>query len=247
MAGRRTSPAIFMLEPTHRVLSGGWGKLIALTPREKQRECAFIDEQSRADFIAAHLLGRVVASLLCGKPPEHLTLQQYCPDCNGPHGPPRIEEDPSLVLSMSHSSGVIAVAAAYGQIGIDVERCRTGVSQKQIYETVFSPAESAFVASINESPEMVDAKTSTARRDIAFLRYWSRKEAMIKTGQLTLDTMASFDSFPYSIEKDWNDSVLVRHHHEDWIITDFVDPACQATGAILSKVEPARVGYFDPT
>lgn len=81
-------------------------------------------------------------------------------------GAPFLPDHPNLNISISHCRKAVAVAvSSRGRVGIDVE-CRRKVGEGLV-KRVCSPAEQEAIQR-SDDPEM------------AFLRYWTRKEAVLK-------------------------------------------------------------------
>ncbi len=109
-----------------------------------------------------HLLGRRL-----GLPPRDLVFAVE------PGGRPYLEcasgrKSPAFSLSHSHDCIAIAISDS-GPIGIDVEKIRAGTSMDAIIRRFFKPVE-------REAWEALPA----AVREPAFLRLWTRKEAILK-------------------------------------------------------------------
>ncbi|WP_251856963.1 4'-phosphopantetheinyl transferase superfamily protein [Herbiconiux sp. L3-i23] len=86
------------------------------------------DESTPSDRRPAYRAGRLLlrhAVAQLGEDPGELALSARCETCGGLHGRPRVTHPVALrhlSLSVSHSQGVTAVAAATGRaIGIDLE------------------------------------------------------------------------------------------------------------------------------
>lgn len=93
----------------------------------------------------------------------------------------------SPVFSLSHSHDCIAIAIAdSGPIGIDVEKIRSGTSMDAIIQRFFKPVE-------REAWETLLA----ADCEPAFLRLWTRKEAILKALGLGL---TGLDKLTVSLE-----------------------------------------------
>jgi 4'-phosphopantetheinyl transferase len=151
-----------------------------LTDEERSRVAAFHFRNDRDDFVAAHVLARASAAALLGVPIGRLTWRQRCPACGGPHGRPSIGEAPDLGVSLAHAHGYVAAAVAPGPIGVDVEPIRPGCADRRLARMVLTEGEA-------------DALDSAADPDAAFLRQWVRREALIKVGAATLDTVPAVD------------------------------------------------------
>jgi len=87
------------------------------------------------------------------------------------HGKPCIAECSTLNFNVSHSCGlgVIAFTTA-GEVGIDVEAIRSDVGAVEIASAHFTPSEAAKIAAAATPQEQASA----------FLRLWTRKEAVLK-------------------------------------------------------------------
>ncbi len=90
----------------------------------------------------------------------------YCTVEHEPSGSPYLPERPDLKVSISHCRTAVAVAVSdEGSVGIDIE-CRRRVS-RSLMERVCTAEELAAIEA-SDDPEM------------AFLRFWTRKEAVLK-------------------------------------------------------------------
>ncbi|SEG82813.1 4'-phosphopantetheinyl transferase [Nonomuraea solani] len=143
-----------------------------LTEVERERAARFRFDADRACFVAAHLLVRLCAAAALDARPHELTLRQYC-DLHGfGHGRPSIEEAPDLGVSFSHTRGYVCAAAGPGKVGVDAERVRPGPLDADLADRVLTPRERALVTGNDE-----------------LIRHWTRKESLIKRGELTLDKL----------------------------------------------------------
>ncbi|WP_051716394.1 4'-phosphopantetheinyl transferase family protein [Streptomyces bikiniensis] len=121
---------------------------------------------ARALHLTAHALARTVAGAHLGVPAGELELTATCKRCGGPHGKPRPRGP--LGLSWSHSGDRVVVAVAAGaEIGVDVERIAPFAGETA--DRVLCGPERAVLAGLPES-----------RRPAGFVRYWTRKEALLK-------------------------------------------------------------------
>lgn len=141
-----------------------------LTPVELDRAARFRFPADRQAFVAAHLLVRLCAAVVLETGAHRLTLLQHC-DVHGPgHGRPYLKEAPDLGVSLSHTRGYVCAAAGPGRVGIDAERVPEGAFEAELAARIGAPAE--------------------VRDNRALIRLWTRKEALVKRGELTLDTLA---------------------------------------------------------
>ena len=135
-----------------------------LSDDERERAAGFRFERDRERFAARRALLRVVLGRACGREPCRLRFAY------GPHGKPRVEGEPSLEFSGSHSAGLAAFAVARGaEVGVDVEQVRAEVEVDALARRFFAPAEVDALAALPET-----------QRRRAFFAYWTAKEAFVK-------------------------------------------------------------------
>ncbi|MEU6309509.1 4'-phosphopantetheinyl transferase superfamily protein [Streptomyces sp. NPDC047014] len=169
--------------PSGAVLAAAGDVRELLTRTERDRADALRSARDRADFLAAHALVRLCAGRLLGRPARGLTVVQRCEGCGGPHGRPRLAEAPGTGISLAHSRGWVAAAAAHGPVGVDVEAWEGEEEQPPDWRTVEAACTAEELAAVRADPH--------PRR--AFLRQWVRKESLVKVGAGTLDEAARLD------------------------------------------------------
>ena len=150
-----------------------------LTAAEQERAAGFGPAADRDAYLAAHVLVRLCAAQALGAEPGELTVVQRCDTCGGPHGRPTLVEAPGVCVSWSHTRGGVAAVAGRGPVGVDIEGLR-GRDFALLRRKTLTPGELNWA----------DAQPNP---DAAFLRLWTRKEALIKVGRLTLGRMARAD------------------------------------------------------
>ncbi|MEV0577602.1 4'-phosphopantetheinyl transferase superfamily protein [Streptomyces sp. NBC_01463] len=155
---------------------------VPLGPWERRRAARLPTDGARADYLAAHILVRVCAARLTGEPAHRLELRQTCDECLAPdHGRPFLPEWPELGVSLSHTRGAVAAAAGRGRTGVDIESTADATPvDERVARRVLSAAEL----------RTVDASDDPGR---AFLRFWVRKEALIKVGEAAIGTLRHTD------------------------------------------------------
>lgn len=142
-----------------------------LDAAERERWSRFRRDEDRARYLVAHALKRIVLAGYLGVPPGALAFAARCPRCGGAHGKPRLGEPyGALEFSLSHSGDRVALAVARGvPVGVDVERLAPERDRGSLAAAVLSAAEQETMAALPQ-----------ARRGAALLRYWTRKEALLK-------------------------------------------------------------------
>ncbi|MGA5165670.1 MULTISPECIES: 4'-phosphopantetheinyl transferase family protein [Streptomyces] len=145
--------------------------LALLDDRERARHDAFVRAGDRALYLTAHALARQLVAAQLGVGPPAVRLTQECRHCDRPepHGKPGVA-DADLELSWSHSGGRVAVALSLaGPVGVDIEEVAAEGRAAELAATVLSAVERAELE-----------RLPAAERAAGFIRYWARKEAVLK-------------------------------------------------------------------
>jgi phosphopantetheinyl transferase len=146
--------------------------LSLLLPEEFRHADQIRHELSRAEFVTARALLRVILGHCLGIGPRRVVLRKtatgkpFVPDwCN----PPRLR------FNVSHSHGEILIAVARGfEIGVDVEPVRPLDDMDAVAAEFMTPGEALlYDISGEKKPE-------------TFFRVWTRKEALLKATGLGL-------------------------------------------------------------
>jgi 4'-phosphopantetheinyl transferase len=156
-----------------------------LDAAERTQADRFHFEADRSTYIAAHWLVRNALASVGGLPPADWRFTA------GEYGKPGIDPalgQPDLQFNLSHTRGFVACAVGFGgMIGIDVEALSRAPADLDIAERYFSPSE---VAILRRSTHDQQAYT--------FMRFWTLKEALIKTTGEGLSR--ALDSFSFSLD-----------------------------------------------
>jgi 4'-phosphopantetheinyl transferase len=121
-------------------------------------------------MLLAACLVRALAATQLAVAPERVALDRTCPECGEPHGKVRVV-GADLSVSISHSGDWVLVAAGRdGDVGVDVERVDAAIDPMALAPLTLHPAEQEIMTA-----------TEPGRRPVAFARYWTRKEAVLKT------------------------------------------------------------------
>lgn len=134
-----------------------------LSPDETARMNRFVRERDRAAFAVARGSLRAWLARYVGIRPEDVAFAY------GPDGKPELAGNPDVKFNLSHSGTVAYLAVARRPVGVDVEAGRTVKRLDAIAGRFFSKNECRFLAELPES-----------EKNLAFLRGWTRKEALIK-------------------------------------------------------------------
>jgi 4'-phosphopantetheinyl transferase len=156
-----------------------------LSQAEQARGLRFIRHHDRRRFVVCRGTVRMILGQLLDIPAEDIVFR------SASGGKPVLDLDEhsdgpesSAVLprfNVTHSGDVALLALCRDrELGIDIERQRTISEAARIVESYFTPAECAQFLSLPESI-----------RDVAFLRGWTRKEAILKAQGVGLAGLAT--------------------------------------------------------
>jgi 4'-phosphopantetheinyl transferase len=132
-----------------------------LSDAEQARASRFAFERDRARFVVGRAALRAILSAHVGMPAEALAFRL------GPHGKPSLPGGPPFSFSNSHGRGLCAVGGDR-ELGVDLERLRDVADAAGIARSVFTAEE-------REAWRMAGGDGAGA-----FLRVWTRKEAVLK-------------------------------------------------------------------
>jgi 4'-phosphopantetheinyl transferase len=134
--------------------------------REEDRFQSFATDALRSRWGTARGILREVLGRALACAPAQVEFRY------GPHGKPQLAESP-LRFNISHTGALAVIAVAQVEVGVDVELPRSRRSDA-IARRFYAPGEI----------ERLFAETDPARREDAFFRLWTCKEAFLKaTGE----------------------------------------------------------------
>ncbi len=99
-----------------------------------------------------------------------------------PSGKPYLKDYPSLFFNLSHTDNLILIAIANSPVGVDVEKNERNADKEAIIKHFFSEREQQ---SFFSQPE--------EERQLAFVKGWTRKEAILKTTGEGLSSMKNYE------------------------------------------------------
>ena len=136
-----------------------------LSPEEKKRAGRFLSSAPRRCFIVSQGILRKLLGRYTGLPPEDLEFAY------GSHGKPGLTGPlERLRFNLSHSRSIALYAVAVErEVGVDVERIRSGVKIERIARRFFSASEFGRLSNL----------PAGLRRE-GFFNCWTRKEAYLK-------------------------------------------------------------------
>jgi len=155
-----------------------------MNPEETARHARFMFERHRQQFLVARALVRTTLSRYAAVDAAAWRF------VNNHWGRPDIDPEHGLGdlrFNLSHTDGLVAVAVARGELGVDVEDTWRRSHTDQIAEHFFAPAEVLALRSL--PPE---------RQHHRFFELWTLKEAYIKARGMGL--AIALHSFAYALE-----------------------------------------------
>ncbi|WP_171470190.1 4'-phosphopantetheinyl transferase family protein [Frigoriglobus tundricola] len=148
-----------------------------LTPDEQARALRYKIAKAREQFV----IGR---GLLRGLLADHLGIDPVAVPLDYlPSGKPVLTQRAvQLHFNVTHTDGILVLAAGHRRVGVDVERVRPMPDADGLVGRYFSPAEAAAFRALPE-----------CHREAGFFRGWTCKEAVIKAAGATVGCLADFD------------------------------------------------------
>lgn len=165
--------------------------LATLSLDERARAAAYRFEEPQRRYVVARGALRELLGRYLGEPAGRIGLtvdQSQKPRLAGKHGLA------DLNFNVSHSSELALIAFAFGyEVGVDVEKLRDVSRLEQIARKFFHPTEANEVLAAPQH-----------RRNVAFLRCWTGKEAVLKAlGKGIVADLASFRVLPETDDHGW--------------------------------------------
>jgi 4'-phosphopantetheinyl transferase len=162
-----------------------------LSAGEMQRADQFRFLLHRNRFVLAHAALRHILCIYSACPASSIDF------IVSPHGKPSLVnrnkgETGEIEFNMSHSEDLAVVAVSFGSIlGVDVEQVREMPDWRQMARQSFSDAE---IAAIERMPPH--------EASVMFLRFWTRKEALLKAmGTGLQDDLSSFCTAAHDLDQ----------------------------------------------
>lgn len=140
-----------------------------LDPHQVRRLRRLVRAEDRARLVLAAALARTVIARELSCAPQAVRFDRTCATCGGQHGKSAVVEGGGLEMSVSHSGSWVVVAVARQPVGVDVEERQPGLDTIALAEHVLSATESRVLSGL-----------PFEAREAAFLRYWTRKESVLK-------------------------------------------------------------------
>ena len=205
---------------------GSTGDALLLSADEQQRAQRLTFDVHRERYIAGRAAVRRTLGDVVGADPAGLVFHY------GEHGRPDVEGHGAVSFNFSNSEsvGILAVCLT-ARIGVDVEKVRPDFADLRVADRFFAAGETARLQGLPAD-----------ERNLAFLRCWTRKEALLKAvgAGLTLPLR----DFEVSFEADEPARLLVAGPvlgADGWQLLDVSDAAAGYIGAVAVAASGAIV------
>ena len=150
---------------------------------------SMIDIEKKKQHTHAHAVLREMLRL------KNIEYTSDTPVVKGEYGKPSLAEHPDVYYNLSHANGIAACIVTDAECGIDCENVRT--YRPNVMKRAFSESERECVENASED-----------ERDLLFFRFWTLKEAFVKTIGIGI-------SYPMeSIEFSFTDDEIISNHDE---------------------------------
>ncbi|MFI9100853.1 4'-phosphopantetheinyl transferase family protein [Streptomyces fildesensis] len=163
-----------------------------LQPSDHERLARIRTPARAAEFITSRARIRTILSEVLDVPPDVIELgRRRCPCCADPdHGPPMVlRPHTPLWIGISHTEGCGLLAVSDAPVGVDVERVRT-VRTEELAPVALTRSEDGYLRTVPEG----------IARERAFLRMWTRKEAVLKAVGIGISTdLTAIETHPRSV------------------------------------------------
>ena len=137
---------------------------LVLSAEEQMRASRFRFDADRKRFVVSHLAMRIMLARYAGTLPHKIRFRQ------GTFGKPQLEHISGVYFNLSRSNGLAVFAVSRrDNIGVDIEYLRDILDIHSLASAVLTDPEQRHLGNL---------KTEAIHE--AFLRFWTRKEAILK-------------------------------------------------------------------
>lgn len=204
-----------------------------LSPDEKERAERFCFDKHKRRFIVCRSFLRIILGRYLNLRPEQVQF------CYSPRGKPEIANNVSsqwLRFNLSHSNEMALYAITHGHlVGIDIECIRPSPDAEALSKRFFSPRESSEIKSL-----------SANRKQEAFYKYWTLKEAYLKaTGEgLTGLEQVEVSLYPMNLLALQKINRNTQKSN-DWITYQLIPSPGYIAAIVLEEYELNSIRFWD--
>lgn len=195
--------------------------LALLDASDRQRAARMRMPAVAGEFVSCRAAVRRILAPLLGVEPREIRLgRRPCPGCgSAEHGPPMVVAPRcEWWISIAHSAGAGLLAVADAPVGADLEGARE-LPVDELVNVALSPTEAGQLRSLARKSE----------RTRAFLRCWTRKEAVLKATGVGITTdLTAIEAQPLR-----DGPVTVAVGSTPWTVTELALPRAWAAAIAL--------------
>ena len=185
--------------------SEGLENIIAvLSEEEKDRFYRFKNEKAQFTFLTA----RVYLRFLLSKQISEQDNCQFLKIETTSAGKPYLKDYPNLFFNLSHTDNLILIAIANSPVGVDVEKNERNADKEAIIKHFFSEREQQ---SFFSQPDEL--------RQLAFVKGWTRKEAILKA---TGEGLSAMKNYEVSFEPETDNQLINTMSENKFHVKDFI-------------------------
>ena len=173
-----------------------------LSENELKRFSQFKNENAKFTFLTSRYFLRKILSQKLSLSPESIIIDIAS------SGKPYLKDYPSFFFNISHTKDLILLGFADSPIGVDVEHINRIVEKDSIIKHFFSEKEQQTFFSQPEN-----------QRQLAFIKGWTRKEAILKA---TGEGISEMQKYEVSFEPTTNTPLLRLEYINSFQVLDFI-------------------------
>ena len=186
-----------------------------LSEEEKERFQRYKNEKAQFTFLTARYYLRLLLFSIIAKCDNWIATASMKPRNDYPSlviettesGKPYLKDYPSLFFNLSHTDNLILIAIANSPVGVDVEKNERNADKESIIKHFFSEREQQ---SFFSQPEEL--------RQLAFVKGWTRKEAILKA---TGEGLSAMKNHEVSFEPETHKPIINSVSAKKFKVTDF--------------------------
>ena len=189
-----------------------------LSDEEKERFHRYKNEKAQFTFLTARYYLRMLLSNIISEQKSWIATQSSTArnDDKGQldlkieistSDKPYLKDYPSLFFNLSHTDNLILIAIANSQVGVDVEKIDRNADKEGIIKHFFSEREQTSYFSQPEN-----------QKELAFVKGWTRKEAILKA---TGEGLSSMKNYEVSFEPKTDIPIINSISENNFKIKDF--------------------------
>jgi 4'-phosphopantetheinyl transferase len=209
----------------------------SLSIEERARANSFVKKEDRIGYMITYGLLRLILSHHCQLQPKEIQIHRSA------WGKPYITNN-HIHFNLSHTKGLLAIAIAHHEVGIDIEYVDVKFAFQEVMELVLTKAE-----------QWALARTPIDKQREKFFDYWTAKEAVLKlmgTGFMRdpkslqiIDGQVHFSNMDTQARIVLTPLRLMKRHFAGYIAYTYRKSPVPIVYEVIHDLEtPKKVGYI---